>query len=570
MNPSAPVVVVVDPDRHALAGTGHELEKRYGVDYEIVCESDVGAGFALLERLRDEEQALALLMVARAAGEEILARCRELHPTAKRALLVDPNERFDFEATAPLAHALAVGLVDGYLGRPMPPRELFHRSVVELLEEWAWAYGEWPKPVHVVGDPFDAKTHELRDGLVRGSVPHAFHPPDSPEARELLRSLDAGSERLPVVVVLGRALFDPTLGDVADAVAGDVAIADGGYDVVVVGAGPAGLGAAVYAASEGLRTLVVDRGPFGGQAGTSSMIRNYLGFPAGIAGEQLVRRAYTQAALFGAAFLFGREATELRPVASGHELELSDGRTARTRAVVLAAGVDWRRLGVASVEERVGAGIYYGAATTEAPGFTGEEVYVVGGGNSAGQAALHLARFAARVSLVVRGDSLERGMSQYLVRQLEAAPNVRVLLETLVVGAEGAGRLERLTLEDSRSARRETVPAAGLFLLLGAEPRTDWLPREIACDERGYVLTGPDVGEAARGDDRPTLLLETALRGVFAAGDVRHGSAKRVAAAVGEGALAIQLCHQFLAAAHPEVEPGRRRLPTGPQEAMRT
>jgi len=314
----------------------------------------------------------------------------------------------------------------------------------------------------------------------------------------------------------------------------------------VIGAGPAGLAAAVYASSEGLRTLVVEPESIGGQAGSSSLIRNYLGFSRGVSGAELAQRAFQQAWVFGMRFLLMREVVDLRPDGGRLVLSLSDGSEARAGAAILATGVSYRRLGIPTLEALTGAGVFYGASVSEGKALTGEDVYVVGGGNSAGQAAMHLSRHARRVTLLVRGESLESSMSSYLIETLAAAPNVDVRTRTEVVGGCGEGRLEQLTLRDSRSAEESTVEAAALFVLIGARPHTDWLPSEVERDERGFVPTGADLGSAS-----PVLPLETSLPGVFAVGDVRHLSVKRVASAVGEGSVVIQQVHEYLARAAP-------------------
>ena len=323
------------------------------------------------------------------------------------------------------------------------------------------------------------------------------------------------------------------------------------FDVVVIGGGPAGLAAAVYGASEGLSTLVVEGEAIGGQAGTSSMIRNYPGFPRGISGQELTTQAFQQAGMFGASFRFARHATSLRRVGEDLVVPLTDGTEVAGRAAIVATGASYRRLGVPELEALNGAGVFYGAAATEAPALQGQEVYVVGGANSAGRAAMHLSKYASRVTLLVRGGSLEAGMSDYLINEIQVTDNVRVLLNTRLVGGGGEGRLERLTFEDSASGRIETVAAAALFALIGAEPRTEWLPEDVERDEKGYVITGMDLlhgGQPPEGWPltRAPLILETSVPGVFAVGDVRDGSTKRVTSAVGEGSIVIRLVHGYL------------------------
>jgi thioredoxin reductase (NADPH) len=547
------LILAVDTDPEGLAATQRELRKRYVADYDVVCAASGEAAIAELERAAQLARPVAVVLADRSVAiEELFGRCRELHPTAKRLLLVTPT---DTGANTVIVRVIGLGLVDGVLPKPLDlPAEQFHRAVVESLDEWvrsapaggdAFA-GRGRAFVEIIGARWAHLSHELRDVLSRASVPHSFADADAVQGRERLHELGLGSERLPVVVVYGRVLVEPTIADIADALGASAEPGHATYDVTIIGAGPAGMAGAVYAASEGHRTLVVEQGTFGGQAGASSLIRNYLGFPHGVRGEELARRAYVQAVHFGAKFVFGREVTAVRTGGAGLDVVLGGGSVVRTRTCVLASGVAWRRLGVPELEERVGAGVFYGAAAVEAPALAGEQVYVVGGGNSAGQAALHLARFAQGVTVLVRGDSLEDTMSGYLIGQLAAAPNVRVRVRTAAVGGGGHGRLEQLVLEDRESGDRETVAAAALFVLIGAEPGTEWLAGEIACDEQGYILTGRDVGDRWP-LERPPEMLETSLPGLFAAGDVRHGSAKRVAGAVGDGALAIQLCHRYVA-----------------------
>jgi len=400
----------------------------------------------------------------------------------------------------------------------------------------------------IVGEQWAPRSHALRDLLTRSSVPSAFSPVDTDVGRQLLRDLGVDVGRLPAVIRHdGSVLHDPTFAEVAAAHGIQTRPSPEVYDLAILGAGPAGLAAAVYGASEGLRTLVIEPLAIGGQAGTSSLIRNYLGFPRGVSGGDLAHRVWEQALLFGTQFVFTQRAMGLQ--VHGHErvIALTDGSAAVARAVIVAVGVDYRRLGIPALERLVGVGVFYGAAQVEAPALAGEEVYVVGGANSAGQAALHLAKFAARVTLLVRGESLEAGMSDYLIQQIKATPNIEVRLRTRAVDGRGEDRLETLTLEDVGTGQREEVAAAALFVLIGAEPRTDWLRDVVQLDDRGFILTGRDIPQPAWPLERPPLPFETSMPGVFAVGDVRHGSVKRVAGAVGEGSVAVGSVHQYLA-----------------------
>jgi len=387
--------------------------------------------------------------------------------------------------------------------------------------------------------------------LARNSVPFGFHRSDSPEGQVALRLLGVSEPAGPVLSLdTGAVLVDPANAEVAHALGLDVRPAGQVYDVVIVGAGPAGLAAAVYGASEGLRTALLEREAFGGQAGTSSRIRNYLGFPAGVNGAELAQRAYQQAWVFGTHLVYGNPAMSLAKDRDLLVVGLEDGSEAQARTVVIATGVSYRRLGVPELEALVGAGVFYGAGTIEAQAVTGKPAFVVGGGNSAGQAALHLSKYAQQVTILVRSRSLAASMSDYLIRQIEAAPNVDVRYRCEVTDGGGSGHLDQLLLRDRDTGRTELVPAAGLFVLIGAQPFTGWLPEAIKRDPWGFILTGPDTGQ----DwplQRPPFLLETTTPGVFAVGDVRHGSMKRVASAVGDGSTAIRLIHDYLALASP-------------------
>ncbi len=369
---------------------------------------------------------------------------------------------------------------------------------------------------------------------------------DSPQGRELTAA--APGAKLPLVLFPdGRVLENPTNLEISESTGGPIDPGRARFDVVIVGAGPAGLSAAVYGASEGLSVLVVDQGGIGGQATSSSLIRNYLGFPRGISGRQLAQNAYTQAWVFGADFAFMQNVTGITRDADDFEVSLSDLRSVRAGAVLLAMGVSYRRLGVPTLEELLGAGVYYGGSTSEAPALAGRDVVVVGGANSAGQSALHLAQYARRVTLVVRAGDLREGMSAYLVRQVEATPNIRLLLGHEVVGGGSEGRLDHVVLRDRSSGAETTEDAQALFILIGAEPRTGWLPEEIERDERGFVVTGAELSRRGPAGGRSPLALETSLPGVFAAGDVRRGSVKRVASAVGEGSISVQMLHRYFA-----------------------
>ena len=397
--------------------------------------------------------------------------------------------------------------------------------------------------VTIVDHQWAPRSHHIRDLLQRGGLPFTFHTADSEEGRALLHQVQRPAGPFPVLIRFdGQVLTDPTNEQMAFALGVRHSSTEGIFDVVVIGAGPAGLSAAVYAASEGLRTIVVDRESIGGQAGTSSLIRNYLGFPLGIGGAELCNRALDQAWSFGAETSVMREVTDLRTGGDHHVVALADGAEITARTVVLATGASYQRLGIPRVEALVGAGVFYGGGITEAPALAGQQVYVVGAGNSAGQAAVNLAKYAHRVTMIVRGDGLGATMSDYLIRTITATDNIDVLPHTTVVDGHGTDRLHDLVLRDATTGQTRTVPAAALFVLIGAHPHTDWLPPSIHRDQHGFVLTGQDLPAT-----HAALPLETSRPGVFAAGDVRHGSVKRVASAVGDGAISIRSVHQRLA-----------------------
>src|SRR5829696_2232600 len=510
---SKPVIFAVDAGAESFARIEYGLRRRYGVEYQVMCETSAMWGMKRLRDLKAAGEEVALVLADQwmpdIEGAEFLARAGQLFPTAKRAVLVDWGDRTTQE---PVLRAMTLGHIDYYANKPeRPGDEYFHKMIAEFLYDWAKAHRPVFAEMRVVGEQWSARSHELRDILNRNGILHEFHAAETEAGQQLLAQLGRSLAKLPVVALYdGQVLEAPSNADLADALGINRPLGRRRFDLVIVGAGPAGLAAAVYGASEGLSTLIVEGEAIGGQAGTSSLIRNYLGFPWGVEGAELARRATEQAWWFGAIFRFMRHGTALRREERELRLTLSDG-----------------------------------AEVTEARAMTGQEVYVVGGANSAGQAAVHLSEYASRVTLLVRGRSLSTSMSDYLIKEIEAAQNIRVRFGTRVVDGGGERRLEHLVLKDLTSGLTETVPAAALFVLIGAEPRTGWLPEEIVRDRRGYIITGPDLlqdGRPPRGWvlGRPPLPMETSIPGVFAAGDVRYGSVKRVASAVAAGAIAIQ------------------------------
>jgi len=546
-----PVLVLADDEDTSLQALARELESRYGVHYQVVSSSSAEMALARLAELKaagaDVPLVLADQRMPGMSGTELLARVRDIFPTARRGLLISWGDR---SAPAPFLEAAALGQLEFYLNRPTwSPDEQFHRVITGSLEEWWREQGVRGELVTVIGDDPSARVHEIRDLLARNNVPFGFYPSSSPAGRAALRRLGVSEPAGPVLSLdTGVVLVDPANAEVAEALGQKVRPAGQVYDVVIVGAGPAGLAAAVYAASEGLSTALLEGEAFGGQAGTSSRIRNYLGFPSGVSGAELAQRAYEQAWVFGTHFVYGNAATSLAKDQDLLVVGLVDGSEARARAVVIATGVSYRRLQVPALDGLAGAGVFYGAGTIEAQAIAAKPAFVVGGGNSAGQAAMHLAKYAQQVTILVRSRSLAASMSDYLIREIQAAPNVDVRYRCEVAGGGGSGHLEQLLLRDRDSGDTELVPAAGLFVLIGAQPFTSWLPESVRRDQWGFILTGPDTGQDWPLQRAP-LLLETTAPGVFAVGDVRHGSMKRVAAAVGDGSTAIRLIHDYLALA---------------------
>jgi thioredoxin reductase (NADPH) len=538
------------PERDALQ---RELASRYSSGYDIVCEASPVSALERLDELRATTGANVLILFAASQmavmpGTEFLARAHELHPHAQRVLLIPWGNR---SASKPVLRMLSQGRFDRYTTVPSrSPDENFHYVVTELLRDWQHQHPDRQTVVTVIDQRWSPRSFEMRNQLQRGGLPFAFHEADSAEGQALLGRVGRADGPFPVLIRYdGQVLADPKNEELAQALGVRHASTEGIFDVVVVGAGPAGLSAAVYAASEGLRTLVVDRESIGGQASTSSLIRNYLGFPVGVSGADLCNRALDQAWAFGAETSVLREVADLQIESDHVRLGFADGEEVTARAVVLATGASYQRLGVARLEALVGAGVFYGGGITEGLAMAGEHVFVVGAGNSAGQAAVHLAKYARQVTMIVRGAGLATSMSDYLVKTIESTENIDVQVRTTVVDGDGVGRLQELVLREGLTGRVETVAAAALFVLIGATPHTDWLPKSIDRDDKGFILTGSDLRSGHLGDHvsgRAPLLLETSVPGVFAVGDVRHGSVKRVASAVGEGSVSIRSVHQYL------------------------
>ena len=563
---SQPVLFVIDDDDGTARALRDDLARRFGEDFRVIGETSAPAGLSVLRGLAELHEPVALLIVdhnlSGMPGADFLARAHEMHPLAKRVLLVER----DYSARSPIVQAMTLGQADYHISKPWMAEQVLYREVSGFLAEWAKDQQAGFELFRVIGLE-ERGTHELRELLTRFGVPFRFHRADSERGRQLLAEQDLDGSRLPVMIRHdGYTMVEPTRAQIIAATGGSIANDVSECDVAIVGAGPAGLTAAVYAASEGLLTVVLEETVSGGQAGSSPMIRNYPGFPHGVSGYELTRRTCEQAWMFGAHMVFSQHAVGLECRDGKHVVRLAGGQQVTAKAVIVATGIAWRRLGVPALEALVGSGVFYGAAGSELQAMAGRDVFVVGGGNSAGQTTLSLARHARHVTLLVRGDNLARSMSDYLIREIGATANITVRLHTEVTDGHGAGRLEALTLHDRRDGRTEQVPAAALFVLIGGEPRTRWLPGTVQL-RWGYVLTGRDVvrdgSDPSRWPlDRAPLPLETSVPGVFAVGDARYRSIKRVASAVGDGATAVRLVHDYLVpepadepAAEPAAEP---------------
>ncbi|GAA3929276.1 response regulator [Actinomadura viridis] len=548
---SLPILLTVDDDPSVSRAVARDLRRRYGRDYRVM---RAGSGADALDALREiklrGETVAAILAdyrMPRMNGIEFLEQAMDLFPHARRALLTA------YADTEAAIQAINVVDVDHYLLKPWdPPEEKLYPVVDALVETWRAVGDRSVEEIKVVGHRWSEPSYRVRDFLARNAVPYRWYSVDEPEGRRLLEAAAAGPDDIPVVITPdGQALSRPSGTEIASAAGLSTDPAGEFYDLIVVGGGPAGLGAAVYGASEGLRTVLVEKKATGGQAGQSSRIENYLGFPDGVSGAQLTDRARRQARKFGAEVLTARGVVALETRGSARVVRFEDGSEIAAHSIVLATGVMYRALDAEGCADLTGRGVYYGSASTEAQACEDEDVYIVGGANSAGQAAVFFSRHARSVTLLVRGKDLAQSMSHYLIEQIRAIDNIDVRLRTSVVAARGDRHLEELTLCEAGSGRTETVPTGHVFVFIGAAPHTDWLGDTLTRDAHGFVCTGPDLlveGHRPAGWtlDRDPYYLESSVPGVFVAGDVRAQSVKRVASAVGEGAMAVTLVHRYL------------------------
>jgi thioredoxin reductase (NADPH) len=548
---SRAAILTVDDDPGVSRAVARDLRRQYGAQYRIVRAESAAAGLDALRQMKLRGDLVAVILadyrMPELNGIEFLEQAMDIYPGARRVLLTA------YADTGAAIDAINVVDLDHYLLKPWdPPEEKLYPVVDALLDAWLTSDHRPVPETKVVGHQWSARSSEVREFLARNQVPYRWYASDEPEGQRLLEAAGADGLALPVVITPdGEPLIEPTDAELAERVGLATTPSKDFYDLIVVGGGPAGLGAAVYGASEGLRTVLVERLATGGQAGQSSRIENYLGFPDGVSGAQLTDRARRQATKFGAEVLTTREVVGLEVCGSARRVTFADGTFIDAHTVILATGVSYRRLDAPGLDQMTGRGVYYGSALTEASACDGQDVYVVGGANSAGQAAVYLARHAKSVTILVRGSSLERSMSYYLIRQIADIPNIVVQTCTEVTDAYGEDHLQRLTLRNATTGSSECVDAQLLFLFIGAEPLTDWLDDVVVRDARGFVVAGPDLsvgGERPRGWelDRMPYHLETSVPGVFVAGDARSESAKRVASAVGEGALAVMLVHRYL------------------------
>lgn len=543
-----PILLAIDDDTSVLEAVVQDLRRHYGQSYRIVRAASGAAALDISRQLLERKDTIALFLsdqrMPGMTGVDFLQQALVLYPDAKRVLLTA------YADTEAAIRAINSAKIHYYLNKPWdPPEEKLYPVLDDLLEAWKQGYKPPFEGIRVVGLRWSPADHAVRDFLSRNRIPYQWLNPDAhPEALPLLKEKGVDDAKLPVVLFGdGTALVQPSTLEMAQKLGIPTQAQQEFYDVVVVGAGPAGLAAGVYGASEGLRTLIVEPNAVGGQAGSSSKIENYLGFPSGISGDELAKRAFLQAGRLGAEFLL-QQVTCIRSENRYHIVTMKDGREVTCHVCLIATGVSYCKLDIPGCDQFNGAGVYYGAALTEAMSCTGEVVYIVGGANSAGQAAMHFSRYASEVHMLVRATSLEKSMSKYLIDQIKATPNIIVETETEVVGMSGDDHLECLMLKTPRG--EEARHSSSLFIFIGAAPKTDWLPKELACDSKGFILAGPELKAKSASSwtlDREPYLLETSVPGIFVAGDVRYNSVKRCASAVGEGSIAIQFVHQYLA-----------------------
>ncbi len=550
-----PILLSVDDDSDVLRTIERDLRSKYGAQYRVIGSDSPSGALDLLKQLKVRNDNVALMLADQRMpgmdGVEFLQEGMRLFPGAKRALLTA------YADTTAAISAINQANINYFFLKPWdPPTEHLYPQLDDLLDDWQASYHPTFEGIRVLGTRWSPRSYELRDFLARNRVPYQWidveGSANDPETKRLVEALGPEVSSLPVVLFPdGTKLLESLPADVAAKVGLRTRAQTDFYDLAIVGGGPAGLAAAVYGASEGLHTVIIEKEAPGGQAGMSSRIENYLGFPMGLSGGDLARRAVVQAQRFGVEILSPQEAVEVRIEGSYRFLKLADGSEISCHALMIASGVQWRRLAAEGIDRLQGAGIYYGGGATEALACKGETVYVVGGANSAGQAAMNFAKYAERVIILVRGDSLASTMSQYLIDQIKATPNIQIWAHASVSEAHGDTHLEEISVLCSDTDKFERVPANSMFIFIGALPRTDWLATTIERDERGFVLTGPDLirdGERPKGWalERDPFLLETNVPGIFAVGDVRHGSVKRVASGVGEGSVAVQFIHQYL------------------------
>ncbi|MGI4792263.1 MAG: FAD-dependent oxidoreductase [Janthinobacterium lividum] len=545
-----PVILAIDDDADVLRLIKSDLRRQYGHDYRILSAAGGSLALDALKELKERQEAVALLVVDQRmpgmGGVDFLEEAIKLYPDCKRILLTA------YADTEAAIKAINTVKTDYYLLKPWdPPEEQLYPVLTDLLDDWKAAYRPPFGGIKVIGNRWSSESHRVKDFLARNQFPYEWQDiEDSAEACSLYEG--ANAPKLPIVVFPdGETLSRPDNAALAAKVGLKTSAQQPFYDLIIIGGGPAGLAAAVYGASEGLKTLLIEREAPGGQAGTSSRIENYLGFPTGLSGADLARRAVAQAQRFGVEIL-SQEVTSLRVQDQYRLLTLGDGAEVSCHALLIATGVSWKRLDIPGAEALTGAGVYYGAAMTEALTCKDDDVYMIGGANSAGQAALHFAKYARCVTLIVRGDALENGMSQYLVDEIRAQPTIRVWLNSSVTSVEGKNQLERITINHSDTGETEIVPARSLFIFIGAQPRTDWLEGVVKRDPKGFILAGPSLMQNGKRPadwplDRDPYLLETSVPGIFVAGDVMHESVKRVASAVGGGSIAVMFIHQYLA-----------------------